>query len=899
MLCRGGRLAYSSVVSARGVRFGVLLLALIAAGALVRSSRLAAAAAPIPSPEQFIGFRIGADNKVARWDRVLDYLKTVAAASDRVRLRELGKTTQGNSFVVLEISAPETLKNLDRYKQLEHELYFQDGAPGARERDELFRRGKAVVAVTCSVHANEIGATQMAMALVHQLATDDSATVKKILDNVIFLLVPSGDPDGQIVVTNWFNQNVGTPYEAGPMPYLNHPFAGHDINRDMYMLTQKESQYMAQLMWRDWLPTVWLDEHQMEMSGPRMFVMPAGDPINPNVHPLIYRWNGILGQSQAAALEAAGKDGIIYSSTYTNFWEGAMAWAGWWHNQIGLLTEVASVRIAAPVDQARALPGRPGSAGDSGRIGPNSQFEAGLLPAPVDTVSRTEYPRPWLGGHWTLGDIVDYDTIATMALLDTVADRRETLLRQIYEVNRQTVESAKVGDVTNVIIPADHQHDPREVAHLVDRLQMGGVDVFRAEAGFETDGHRYAAGSYVVPMSQVFARYAKDLLEPQSYPELRTGVAGPVDIASPYDVTAWSLGMLLGVDVEFAQMTLPGSVKLTRLKGPPATPTRMSGGGSRFTFDYAGPDTATAINRLLHEGAQVAFDRPSHVSVTGTSRDVIEGLVRDLGLTVSATDAPGPSTGTLTLRAPRVAIYSPWTSGNVDEGWTRWVLQQYEFGVAEVHNADIRDRGMRQRFDVVILPDQNPRDIVDGFNATVIRPEYRGGIGELGVESLQKFVADGGTLIALGAAADLVIDRWPIAVRDVKRALRREQHYGPGTILRIQIDASQPLGYGMASDTYGFYNNSPFFVPIEGPGAPKTTIVARYPMHDVVASGWLKGEEFMAGRAAVVSIDMNPGRVVLFGLRPQHRAQTHATFPLLFNALYLSAAEGSAPGRTQ
>jgi len=453
--------------------------------------------------------------------------------------------------------------------------------------------------------------------------------------------------------------------------------------------------------------------------------------------------------------------------------------------------------------------------------------------------------------------------------------------------------------VTNVIIPADHQHDPREVSHLIDRLEMGGVDVYRAEAGFETDGHRYPAGSYVIPMSQVFARYAKDLLEPQNYPEQRVGSAAPVDMPAPYDVTAWSLGMLLGVGVEFAQMTLPGSVKLTRLKGPPAAPSRINGAGSRFTFDYSGPDTAIAINRLLRDGAQVSFDRPSHVSVTGTNRDAIDGLAHDLGLAVTATNAPGPSTGTLTLRAPRVAIYSPWTSGNVDEGWTRWVLQQYEFGVTEVHNADIRDRGMRQRFDVVILPDQNPRDIIDGFNATVIRPEYRGGIGELGVESLQKFVSDGGTLVALGAAADLVIDRWPIAVRDVKRALRREQHYAPGSILRIQVDPSQPLGYGMASDSYGFYNNSPFFVPIEGPGAPKTTIVARYPMHDVVASGWLKGEEFMAGRAAVVSIDMNPGRIVLFGLRPQHRGQTHATFPLLFNALYLSAAEGSGPGRTQ
>ena len=360
----------------RAFRLGACFVALAAAGALVRAAAPVAAGA-IPTPEQFIGFRVGADNKLARWDKILDYMKTVAAGSDRVRLRELGKTAGGSPFVVLEISSPDTIKNLDHYKQLEQALYFQDGAPAARERDEIFRRGKVVVAVTCSVHANEVGATQMSMALVHQLATDDSPEVRKILDNVIFLLVPSANPDGEALVTDWFQHNLGTPYTTSPMPYLYHPYAGHDLNRDMYMFTQKESQYMAQLMWHEWLPAVWLDEHQMDMNGPRIFVMPAGDPINPNVHPLIYRWNGILGQSQAAALEAAGKTGIIYNSTYTNFWEGAMAWSSWWHNQIGLLTEVASVRVASPIDQQRAIVGRGPSLPDSARVGPDGAVRAG------------------------------------------------------------------------------------------------------------------------------------------------------------------------------------------------------------------------------------------------------------------------------------------------------------------------------------------------------------------------------------------------------------------------------------------------------------------------------------------------------------------------------------------
>jgi hypothetical protein len=876
-------------------RLFISALAIILA-ALVAGSGLLTAAGTLQPPEQFIGFKVGTDNKLARWEKIVEYMKLAAAGTDRVRVRELGKTTGGNSFLAVEISAPETLKNLERHKQYSRKLYFQGGAPSARERDEIFRQGKAVVLVTCSVHANEIGATQMVLELVHRLAMDESPGIRKILDNVILVLVPSANPDGQIVVTDWFNRNLDTPFAPSQLPYLYHPYAGHDLNRDMYMFTQKESQYIAQLAWHDWFPTVWLDQHQMNPGGPRMFVMPAADPINPNVHPLIYRWNGILGQSQAAALEAAGKDGIIYNSIYTNFWQGAMAWSGWWHNQIGLLTEVASVRIASPLQQLRAAPGSmPVMVDGRSSLGLN-QFDNSPLPPPTDTTARTEYPRPWQGGRWTLRDIVDYELIATMALLETVADRREAILRQIHEINRQTVEEQRKGDVLSILVPLTGQQDAREAGHLVDRLQVGGVEVFKSDVPFEVEGQRYDAGTLVIPMNQVFARYAKDLLEKQTYPEVRRGPSEPVE--PPYDVTAWSLSMLLGVDVTFVRTLHPSNMKLSRITGRPRPEWRLAGNGSRFVFDYVGPDTAIAVNRLLKDGARVTFERPSQVAVTGIARERVEALARELGLNVAATQPASASVDQLespsmVVRTPRIGLYAPWTGGNMDEGWTRWVLEQYEFGLTTLHNAEIRRGGLRQNFDAIILPDQSPREIIDGFNSETIRPEYRGGISEAGVDNLARFVAEGGTLITFGAASDLAIDRLPVPVRNIKRGLRRDQHYAPGTILRLQVDTSHPEGFGMATETYGFYTNGPVLAPVDGFTSMRSTVVARYPAVDIVASGWLRGEEIMAGRAAVVSIEMDPGRVVLFGLRPQHRGQTHATFPLLFNALYLSAAENA------
>jgi hypothetical protein len=848
----------------------------------------------VATPEAYFGFRIGTDNKLARWDKIVDYMRQVAGATDRVRFRELGRTTNDNPFIALEISSPETLRNLDRYKQLERKLYFQGGAPTPAERDEIFRQGKAVIAITCSIHATEIGASQMSLELVHQLATDTSPQVKKILDNVIFVLVPSLNPDGQIMVTDWFNKNVGTPFATSPIPYLYHPYVGHDNNRDMYMFTQKESQLTARLLWHDWFPMVWLDEHQMGNSGARIFVMPATDPINPNVHPLIYRWNGILGQSQAAALEAAGKEGIIYNSTYTNFWQGAMAWSGWWHNQIGLLTEVASARIAAPVDQQKAVPGHPTATpppaeGGRGGGGRSDVSTDGVLPAPADTTPRTEYPRPWMGGRWTLRDIVDYELIATMGLLDTVADRREALLRQIYEVNRQTVEAGNTGETKAILIPIEGQQDAREAAHLADRLRLAGVDVLRANGAFDADGTRYGAGTYIIPMNQVFARYAKDMLEKQTYPEVRRSATSTPE--PPYDVTAWSLGMLLGVKTVFAKTAQPSDLPVTPVADLQKIAGEVKGNGSRFGFDFKGPDTATAINALFKQGARLAFDAPSHISVTGVSRRQIEEVAAAYGLSVTASDnQPRSAAPAVVFHAPRIGMYQPWGGGNMDEGWTRWVLEQYGFASTPLHNTDIRAGKLRDRYDAVILADQSSKAIVDGASGQNIRPEYRGGIGEQGVEAFREFVAKGGTLITLGAASDLAIERFGIPVKNLKAGLSRDQHFAPGTIVNVEVDTTHPIGYGTAARTFGFYNNSPFFNLVEGFASQKVSVVARYPNNDVVASGWLKGEDLMAGRAAVVSIDMNPGRIVLFGLRPQHRAQTHATFPMLFNALYVSTS---------
>ena len=872
-------------------------LCLLSSGPLATT----AAGAPqtaLPTPEQFFGFRIGADTKLARWDKMLDYYRLVEKASDRVRMRELGKSTEGHPFVVLEIASADTLKRSDYFRGLQRRLYLQDGVPSEAERDEIFQSGKAVVVITCSMHATEVGASQMALELVHRLATDSSPRVKHVLDNVIFLLVPSLNPDGQMMVVDWYNKNLGTEFEASSMPWLYQKYVGHDNNRDMYMFTQVESQLTAKLLWHDWFPAVWLDEHQMGSGGARIFVMPATDPINPNVHPLVYRWNGLFGQAQGAALEAAGKDGIIYNSTYTNFWQGAMAWSGWWHNQVGLLTEMASVRVASPTDQQRAQPGRPAPAAEGGRGGGRGGA-SGPLPAPTDVMPRTEYPRPWLGGRWTLRDIVDYELIATMATLEYAADRRETLLRQIYEVNRATVEAGRKGDPAAILITPDTQADPLAAYRLVDRLQIAGVKVYRADAAFPADEKNYPAGTFVVPMTQVFARYAKDLLEKQTYPEVRRSPTSPPE--APYDVTAWSLGMLLGVEVTFVRNPLPEGLALTPLPAAPKRAGGVTGSGAVFAFDYTGPEGAIAVNRLLKAGASVSASRSTRgaggsgtvVEVSGVPLKAMQDVAGALGLQARAMPKRTHRRGDGAQSPAHRALSA------VDRQHGRGVdALGARAARVPVHDAAQRRRAGPASCGISSTSSSSPISSRAASSPATrhpgTRPEYRGGIGEDGVAALKAFVAAGGTLVMMGNACDLAIERFPIPVRNLKRSLTRDQHFAPGTILNVEVDTGHPLGAGVAARTYGFYNNSPFFELTEGFSSQQVSVAARYPNADIVASGWLRGEEHMAGRAAVVAVDFTPGRIVLFGLRPQHRAQTQATFPMLFNSFYLAASVDSS-----
>jgi Zinc carboxypeptidase len=846
----------------------VLLLSATFAGAPIHSTRVGAQTRNttsdnnVPRPETTLGFKIGEERKLAKWDQFLAYFGELAKTSDRIKLDTLGKTTQGRPFVVATISSPKTLTRLDEFKEIQRKLADPRLLANASESaiNELIGLGKTVVVITCSIHSTEVGGTFTATELAYKLTSQNTPEVKEILDNVILLLVPSLNPDGTDIVADWYRKTLGTPAEGSTPPELYHHYVGHDNNRDWYAFTQVETQLTVDKILNAWRPQILHDIHQMGGAGARFFVPPYIDPWEPNIDPAITAGVSALGTSVAWEMTSQGKSGVVVNGIFDS-WTPARAYSHY-HAGLRILSETASARLATPVEITPSALGG----------GPN-----------YDAKKATwNFPKPWPGGKWTLRDIVDYQGAGALALLNHAARHRELYLRNFYEISKRAVEAkggpyaillpepdtpASISDALkrlkeglNRVSGTDQEKheqgeqvvkniagEPSTAAEVVyyykieglDRalnvFRRGGVEVMRANKDFTADGKKYDAGAHIIFMKQPYGAFAKTLLESQVYPDLLEYPGGPPK--RPYDVTAHSLNLLMNIKAVF-------------IKEP-------------FSVD-ARPEPAALV---------------------------IQSRVR-------------PNAGV------RVALYKNHLP-SMDEGWTRWVFDQYRFPFASLRDAEVRAGDLKAKYDAIIIPDQSVNALVNGLpgaasgageaagaagaagteeRITGVYPaEYAGGLGEAGVKALRDFIEAGGTLITFNNASNFAIEKLGAPARNVLKSVPPRDFYCPGSILRAQLDTSSPLAFGVEKESIAWFENSPAF-EITDPASAR--VIARYPESESpLMSGWILGDKLIRGRAAMVEANIGKGRVILFGFRPQYRAQSLATFPLLFNSILTSKSD--------
>ncbi len=821
----------------------------------------ASAPAQVESPSHFLGIDVGADRTLADYRQITRYFQHLAVQSPRVELDTIGTTTNGNPFIMAVISTPQNLANKARYRDIARQLADpRTLSPGQIET--LVRDGKAIVLVTCNIHSTEIASSQMAMEWAHALATAaDPATLRR-LNDVIVLLVPSLNPDGQIMVTDWYRKYLGTPYEGGSMPWLYHVYTGHDNNRDWYMLTQKETRAMTRAAYKEWYPHVWLDEHQMGSTGPRLFVPPYADPIAPSISPLMWRGINLIGSNMAWRLQQQGKSGVATQYSFDAYYPGSVDSNAEFKNVFSLIIEAASARIASPLDLDR------------------SELSGGAKGLVEYTVTTT-FPDPWPGGTWRLRDIMDYQRTATDAMLETVADHAADYIRGTVTMAQQQIAAGRSNEFWRI---PRAQRDPVTAAHLAHLLDDNAIEVLVTPTDF------------LVPTAQPYGKYAGELLGIQHYPEVRLAADGP--ILRPYDVTTWSLPLLMGVDVR--KETVPASESSA---ARPITDTDWPRGG------IAGTGSVVALRRDANNAFRVVNDllkRRGGVSVAATDFQsggerfpagtfIVERspMVSDAlaAYHVTADALPQRPANVKPLTAVRVGLYKPWNT-SMDEGWTRWVLEQYDFAPKSVDNRTVSAGDLRASYDAIIIPDVSADIIVDGRRqgrggAEELPPEYAGGIGKAGVKALRDFVDAGGTLITLGSSGELVIDEFGLGVRNALARVSSSDFSVPGSLLRAELDTSDPVNYGMPAEAALFVDDAIAYQTTAPAPGVKRSVIATYPARaeDMLLSGWATGLDRLAHRAAAVSFQRGKGKVVMFGFRVQNRAQTEGTFKMLFNAI--------------
>jgi len=848
----------------------ILSLAMFSSlASFVRAQEKQKTAAHAPTPSEFLGFEVGADRKLADYKQISSYFKALAGASPRVQVEVLGKTTLGEDMFMAVISTPENLANKARYKEIARKLADPRGLT-SQQIDQLAHDGKTILLLTCNIHSTEIGSSQMAMEWAYQLATTQDPEILRRLNDSIVLLVPSLNPDGETMVTDWYRKYLGTKYEGGPMPYLYHHYVGHDDNRDWFMLTQIETKNVNHMVYHDWFPQFWLDEHQMGETGPRIYIPPNADPVAKLVNPLVHRGNNLMGADMGWRLEEAGKSGVIFGYSFDAYWPGGTRNTGWWKNMYGVLTEVASARVATPIE-----------------VTPD-ELQGGTKGL-ITYEQQINFPNPWPGGLWRLRDIMDYELIVSSAALETVSKFRQELLRGVATMATQAVQTADPQVCWR--IPVEDQRDPVTASRLVALLLEHGVEV-----RINSD-----AKVFLVPTAQPYGRFVDEMLGIQRYPEVRSATNS--GILEPYDVAAWSLPLMMGVKAERASIR-PDILNSARVLKEPLWPTGGLVGQAKYYSVVEHENNVYAlINAMQKAGGEAYvhwlpnFEPPT---VIFPANPQLAANAEKLHVSLQAISGDLPMQA-VPLKQIRIGLYKPYVA-SLDEGWTRFLLDQYGFKYKSIENKEMRAGNLNASYDAIILPDTSKEAILEGRESRFgfseeFPPEYAGGIGKEGVRNLREFVDKGGTLITLANASDLLIgEDFGLPIRNAlaspsatqgRAAVTSADFNIPGSLLRVYLDTEHPVAYGMPSEIAAFVDSPIAFQTSVPPPDIQRSVIAWYPDNakDILVSGYAHGAERLQRKAAAVTFTRGKGKIVMFGFRVQHRAQMEGTYQLLFNAI--------------
>lgn len=888
----------------------------------------------ITSPAQAFRQEPGSDYFLADHTTYEAYLRKLATQSDRMKLVEFGKSSNGRPMLMAIVSSPANLANLDRYRDIAEKM--ARAKISSDEARKLAAEGKAVVWIDAGLHATETVTTQSQIHVLYRMLTAQDAETKRLLDDVIILFAHD-NPDGLQMVADWYMRNADPKKrEFRTLPDLYQKYVGHDNNRDSFMANMTETENINRQLFRVWYPQIIFNQHQTGPAGMVVFVPPFRDPFNHNYDPLVMTTLSEVGNSMHSRLIGEGKPGsgmrsVAPYSTWHNGMERSIAY---FHNSIGLLTEI----IGGPTPEKIPL-------------------------IPDNQIARGDEPMPVSPRDWHLKDSLEYQWSLDRAVIDYASRNRERLLMNIYTMGANSIargstdtwtirpndidalkeagakSSTPVNDPggrARAAIPAElfdkvlrdpAKRDPRGYVLTVDQadfptavafmntLIKNGVDVERATSQFTVGGKTYPAGSFVVRTAQAYRPHIIDMFEPQDHPHDPEYPGGPPKL--PYDVAGYTLAYQMGVKFDRVQEGFDGPFqKVADVMAPP--PGAIVGNGrAGWLLSHETNNGFILSNRLLKAGVPVAWSKAAvtaggahlgagaiWVPASAKAAEIVAAGVKELGINAYAVDN-APQGETISLKKVRIGLVDQY-GGLMPAGWTKWLLEKFEFDYQPVFPPELDAGNLNRKFDVLLftggsVPAQ-PGDIFPGRTPRLPDPsevpaEYRGRIGlvtaDRTIPQLKAFANAGGTIVTVGNGGQLAtmvgapVTPALVQNRDGKlTGLDSKNFFIPGSVLEASFDPSQPLGYGMPAKAKIFFDDNQTW-RLNGPDAAR---IAWFDDAKPLRSGWAIGQEKLNGTVAVADVTMGRGKLLVLAPEVTQRGQPYGTFKLLFNGLLYGPA---------
>jgi hypothetical protein len=914
-----------------------------------------ALAQTLPSPKEHFGFNIGDDYQLATYTQTEAYFRKLAAASDRIKLVDIGMTEEGRHQLMLIVSSPENLKKLDRYKEISQKLARAEGLSDEQART-LASEGKAVVWIDGGLHATETVGTHQLIETIWQLVSRKDAETMRILDQDVILLTHA-NPDGQELVSNWYmRESKAEKRSLDNLPRLYQKYVGHDNNRDFFMLNMKETQNIGRQLFVEWIPQIMYNHHQRGPAGSVLAGPPYRDPFNYVFDPLMVTGIDALGAAMINRLNVEDKPGFtrLGGSVFSTWYNGGLRTTTHFHNMIGLLTEI---------------------------IGG---------PTPEDIPVVTKYlipngntPFPVTPQKWHFKQSIDYSLSLNYAVLNYAARYRDELLFNIYRMGKNSIDRGskdtwglspkkidaitqafqtdpkKVAPPTNAalaqygmlprgggmplkyydtvmhnptlrdprgyIIPMN-QPDFATAVKFINALSRTGIQIQQATSDFTVAGKKYPAGSYVVKTDQSFRPHVLDMFEPQDHPNDFQYPGGPP--VRPYDAAGWTLAYLMNVKFDRVLDSFDGPFKKLPYGELQSPEGHINGAPSAgYVLSAKANNSFIAVNDLLAAGVDV-FRLPNgsgaksaiesgafYVPASAKAKSLLDKSAKDLDLEVTGL-AKKPTASMIKVSPMKIALWDTY-GGSMPSGWVRWLMEQYHFPMKVIYPQDIDAGDLKKKYDVIVfvtraIPPLHGQE-TDIFRENDREPkeettpaEYRGRLGRItaakSIPQLKSFMEAGGAVVTIGTSTNLAYHLGlPVksALTEMtnsgtERPLPGEKFYIPGSVLRVTLDSTQHATWGLGHQTDVYFDASPVFkLAPEAIAKGIVTPLAWFDTAKPLRSGWAWGQSYLQDGVAAFMAPVGSGKFYAFGPEITFRAQSQGTFKMLFNQLYNTGSSGS------